>query len=123
MVGKPVWPMMDEEKCGVSGVLEGEDEEQVFCTDSEADEVTVGMAKQDWRERLGEAEDVGKLKAKKDERVVKELVDPRRPSEREVREQKMIHLPDRNWCENCIKAKGKDWDHRKDLGKERGLSE
>lgn len=23
----------------------------------------------------------------------------------------------------CVKAKGKDWDHRKDAGKERGLSE
>ena len=42
---------------------------------------------------------------------------------REVREHKMTHQPYRNWCEICIKAKGKDWDHRKDLGKERGLSE
>ena len=33
------------------------------------------------------------------------------------------HLPYRNWCPVCIKAKGKDMDHRKDAGKERGLSE
>ena len=40
------------------------------------DEITAEMAKQDRRERLGEGEDVGKLKAEKDDRVVKELVDP-----------------------------------------------
>ena len=33
------------------------------------------------------------------------------------------HLPYRNWCPICVKAKGKDADHRKGVNEERGLSE
>ena len=35
----------------------------------------------------------------------------------------MGHLPYRNWCPICVKAQGKDRDHVKDDGKERGLPE
>ena len=51
------------------------------------------------------------------------LIDPRRPTQKEVEEHERTHLPYRNWCAVCVKAKGKDMDHRRDAGKERGLSE
>jgi hypothetical protein len=35
----------------------------------------------------------------------------------------MGHLPFRNWCPVCIKAKGRDLDHRQDSGKERKMPE
>ena len=54
---------------------------------------------------------------------MKELTDPRRPSEAEVERHRRTHLPYRNWCVVCVKAKGRDLDHRADAGKERGLSE
>ena len=41
-------------------------------------------------------------------RAVKEMVDPRRPSQREVEEHERHHLPYRNWCPVCVKAKGKE---------------
>ena len=59
----------------------------------------------------------------KDERVVKDLVDPRRPTQKEIDEHYKTHLPYRNWCPICIQGKGRDADHRKALEEERGLSE
>ena len=64
-----------------------------------------------------------KLRAERDTRQVEELTDPRRPSEAEVERHRRTHLPYRNWCVVCVKAKGRDLDHRADAGKERGLSE
>ena len=56
--------------------------------------------------------------------IVKRLLDPRLPSQEEVKEHELSgHLPYRNWCPNCVKAKGKDLDHRKDAGVSRGLAE
>jgi hypothetical protein len=54
---------------------------------------------------------------------VKEILDPRRPSNNEVEKHRRTHIPYRNWCEICVKSMGKDADHRRDMGKERGLSE
>ena len=56
-------------------------------------------------------------------RKARGLVDPRRPSEEEVREHELHHVPYRNWCGACVRGKGKDLDHRRDAGEERGLSE
>ena len=70
----------------------------------------------------GEGEEPGRVGAERDEREVKRLIDPRRPSEAEVEEHKRKnHLPYRNWCAICIKGKGEEMDHRRDAGKERGL--
>ena len=56
--------------------------------------------------------------------IVKRLLDPRLPSKEEVKEHELSgHLPYRNWCPSCVKAKGKDLDHRKDAGESRGLAE
>ena len=58
-------------------------------------------------------EEVERFGAIRDERKVKELVDPRKPTAREVEEHERTHLPYRNWCAVCVMGKGKDDDHRK----------
>lgn len=107
---RPVNGWRGEMLCYVCGV-EGEVEEM---SDDEGEVVRAV-------EKTGE--EVERLKAKRDERLVKALIDPRRPTQKEVEEHEQIHLPYRNWCAVCVKAKGKDMDHRRDAGKERGLSE
>ena len=42
---------------------------------------------------------------------------------KEVEEHRLTHLPYRNWCTICVKAKGKDLDHRKVVTEDRGVSE
>ena len=64
-----------------------------------------------------------RIKATREERIEKELVDPRRPTEHEVEEHNLTHIPYRNWCPICVRAKGKDLDHRKSIEEERGLAE
>ena len=95
-------------ECGVCGM-----EDEVDSEDDEEDVIRIrGEGEEPGREGAGE------------EREVKKLTDPRRPSEAEVEEHKRKnHLPYRNWCGICIKAKGKEMEHRKDAGKERGVSE
>ena len=98
-----------------------EDEDEEWGGSDE--EVDSSMDKEKGREARGEGEEVRKVRAEKDERVMKEMADPRRPSEKEVEKHRRHHVPYRNWCEICVKAKGRDWDHRREVGKERGLSE
>mgnify|MGYP007121962740 CR=1 FL=1 len=49
----------------------------------------------------------------------KRLIDHRLPTEEEVENNRLTHLPYRNWCPECVKAKGKDLDHRCAVDKER----
>jgi hypothetical protein len=42
------------------------------------------MDKEKGREARGEGEEVRKVRAEKDERIMKEMADPRRPSEKKV---------------------------------------
>ena len=107
-------PEEEEERCWVCGTGEGEEEDGESGEDDEGEAVRV---------EEGGGEDVQRFRAVKDERWVKELVDPRRPTEREVEEHERTHLPYRNWCDVCVRGKGRDSDHRKEVGKERGLSE
>ena len=108
----------DEElSCGVCGVGDGEEE----AGDSEDDGVS--PFKEIRREAENGDGEVRRVKAIKDERKVKDVVDPRRPTEREVEEHNRHHLPYRNWCRICVQGKGKDTDHRKSTQEERGLSE
>ena len=101
----------------------GEEDEDEEWGGSDEEEVDSSMNKEKGREARGEGEEVRKVRAERDERVVKEMADPRRPSEKEVERHRRHHVPYRNWCEICVKAKGRDWDHRREVGKERGLSE
>ena len=59
--------------------------------------------------------DVEKYRPEEDLRSVGRLVDPRLPLVR--------HFPYRNWCSVCVRAKGKDLDHRFDPLKERRVPE
>ena len=59
----------------------------------------------------------------KDERVLVKIGDPRLPSEAEVEEHYKAHLPYRDWCPHCVRARGKDLDHRRAVEEERGLNE
>ena len=54
---------------------------------------------------------------------IRKLIDPRLPSQREVDEHNLTHLPYRSWCPICIQAKGKEMDHRRDDGKDRRFPE
>ena len=53
---------------------------------------------------------------------VRKILDPRLPTQEEVDHHNLTHLPYRNWCPECVKAKGKDMDHRSAVDKERGIS-
>ena len=58
-----------------------------------------------------------------DKAIIKKLLDPRKPSEQEVENHELYHVPYRNWCAVCVRSKGKDLDHRKSMEEERGASE
>ena len=110
----------EAEVCGVCG--EEAEGESLFCSDEDG-EVDQSMEKEIGREWRGEGEEVRKIKVEKEDGVVKELADPRRPSGKEVEKHRGTHVPYWNWCDICVRAKGRDWDHRKEVGKERGLCE
>ena len=47
-----------------------------------------------------------------EERGVVKTLDPRQPSEEERRTHNLTHLPYRNWCERCVKGRGREADHK-----------
>jgi len=47
-----------------------------------------------------------------EEREVVKMLDPRQPSEEERRTHNLTHLPYRNWCERCVKGRGREADHK-----------
>ena len=60
----------------------------------------------------------------KEGEFVRKMLDPSLPTQKEVDEHyAMGHLPYRNWCPVCIRAKGRDMDHPSNKGKERKLPE
>ena len=63
------------------------------------------------------------MKVEKDEREIQRLTDPRCPTAKEIKEHvERGHIPHRNWCFVCVKAKGRDLDHRVEVGKEKVVS-
>ena len=56
--------------------------------------------------------EAGRVGAHEESKFVKRLIDPRLPTEEEVAHHELTHLPYRNWCPVCVKARGKDLDHR-----------
>ena len=59
-----------------------------------------------------------------EEEVVKAIRDPKLPTQEVVdRHRVMGHLPFRDWCHICVQARGKEMDHTRDQGKDRGLPE
>ena len=49
------------------------------------------------------------IEAEKEEGAVKELANPRRPNGKEVEKHMRTRMPYRNWCNICVRAKGRDW--------------
>ena len=77
-------------------------------------------------EEGGEVEvgtDAERLRAEKADGYLKRVADPRKPTEQQVKDHYRTHVPYRNWCPCCVKANGKDLDHRKAVDGERGLNE
>ena len=112
-------------------VEEGKEDEEI-CGESEEKSEESEEARRYWRkvsEETGGAQngvqgEVGREKAGVDDREVKMMGGPRRPSQAEVEDHaRRNHCPYRNWCGVCVSACGRDLDHRADSGKERGLSE
>ena len=68
-------------------------------------------------------EEIERKAAQEDKREVKKLSDPRRPTQAEIDEHALTHIPYRNWCDICVRCRGKDLDHRKAVEEERGVSE
>ena len=92
------------------------------------DETDGGEVDDDSDEQLEEVTrlggDVEKYRPEEDLRSVRRMVDPRLPSVKDVKDHELQgHLPYRNWCSVCVRAKGKDLDHRSDPLKERSVPE
>ena len=51
------------------------------------------------------------------------LADPTIPSEVEVEEHNLTHLPYRSWCEHCVRGRGKEMAYRKKVSPEGELPE
>jgi hypothetical protein len=50
--------------------------------------------------------------------VVRKLIDPKLPSEKEVGDHYVRgHFPYRNWCHICVRVKGRDMGHQKQGGR------
>jgi hypothetical protein len=61
-----------------------------------------------------EAEEDGEeLTAVREARVPQTLTSPDKPSEKEVCEHNLTHLPYRNWCPVCVAAAGREGQHRR----------
>ena len=88
--------------------------------DEHEDEEEVGEDREEAM-RLDEA--VERKTAVEDKRKVHKLVDPRKPTQEEVDEHELTHIPYRNWCPVCVRCRGKDLDHRKSVDEVRGVSE
>ena len=57
-------------------------------------------------------------------RKVTRMLDPKLPTDTEVKERQLTHLPYRNWCHHCIKGRGKEGNHeRQKVGNEQGVPE
>lgn len=56
-------------------------------------------------------------------RKVRKLVDPLLPSEEEVKNHCLTHVPFQNWCPHCVRGRGKEMDHKRVFKDERGLDE
>ena len=53
----------------------------------------------------------------------RKMLDPKLPSQREIDEHCLAHLPYRNWCPHCVAGKGKAAPHFKRKSREDSLPE
>ena len=67
--------------------------------------------------------DAERLKAEKEDKFIRKVLDLKAPSEQEVKDHWLRgHWPYRNWCPVCVAARGKEMDHR-DAASQRSLPE
>ena len=65
-----------------------------------------------------------RIRLKEDGAILKKLIDPKLPSQEMVDDHWLRgHVEYRNWCEVCVKARGKEWDHTTVGDKERLMPE
>ena len=57
-----------------------------------------------------------RIKAEKEPEFAKRILAPLKPTEKEVEDHNRTYFY-RNWCPHCVRAKGRDMDHRKAGGK------
>ena len=70
----------------------------------------------DFEEKTAEEPEAGTRRPKK-------MADPKLPSELEIAEHEMTHLPFRSWCRHCVRGRGKELPHRKAEDLEGGVAE
>ena len=71
-------------------------------------------------ELKGAAEGCERLALEKEGGEIRRLIDPLLPSQKEVEEHLVRgHVPYRNWCGVCVRARGRERDHTKDKGGDR----
>ena len=97
------------------------------------DEVTIRpkqerVSGERWVRGVGEEEEVeiemeGADESAVGDKKVKKMQDPLLPSEKEVQEHQVTHLPFRSWCPHCVKGRAKEMHHRRQPHTERGVDE
>ena len=68
-------------------------------------------------------EEPRRMQREEDGARLKKIGDPRLPSQKEVEEHYLTHMPYRNWCPHCVRGRGKDLDHRRAVEEERKIRE
>ena len=68
-------------------------------------------------------EDPERLALPKEHDVIRKVIDPKLPTQKEIDDHNLTHLPYRNWCSICVKAKGKDMGHCEIKDRQRVVSE
>ena len=94
--------------------------------DNQGDTVDESVEEEDEEEdlRMEVGETCEKVKVEEEGAVVKKLLDPKLPTQGAVDEHWLRgHVEYRNWCEVCVKARGKEWDHTRATDKERLVPE
>ena len=104
--------------CGVRQELGTDSEVELMANENDSDADDEGMIK-DYKTGV----DPERIALPKDGEHVRKIIDPKLPSKEEVEHHNLTHLPYRNWCPICVKAKGKDMDHKDASDKQRTVSE
>ena len=63
------------------------------------------------------------VRSEQEEDVIKIRKDPKVPTKKEVGNHNLTQLPFRGWCPTCVKARGRELDHKKDRRRDRNLPE
>ena len=54
---------------------------------------------------------------------MRNIGDPRLPTQSEVDNHNITHVPYRNWCPHCVRGRGKDLDHRRSVDDDHKVQE